>query len=110
MTYDLIIQGGTVVDPAQSIHGTMDVAIQDGLIAELSPSLAASQATKTIDARGQLVVPGLIDLHVHVYHRHVPISLEPDSLCAAGGVSLPEDDKHLKQTHVRRKIMRRVHF
>ncbi len=87
MTYDLIIQGGTVVDPAQSIHGTMDVAIQDGLIAELSPSLAASQATKTIDARGQLVVPGLIDLHVHVYHRHVPISLEPDSLCAAGGVT-----------------------
>ena len=87
MTYDVLIQGGTVVDPAQSIHGAMDVGIRDGVIAELAPSLDASQATRIIDARGQLVVPGLIDLHVHVYHRHVPISLEPDALCPAGGVT-----------------------
>jgi dihydroorotase len=87
MTYDLLIQGGTVIDPSQSLHAPMDVAISNGVIAELAPSLDASQAATTVDARDQLVIPGLIDLHVHVYHRHVPISLEPDSLCAAGGVT-----------------------
>ena len=87
MAYDLVVRGGTVVDPSQSIHAPMDVAIRDGLIAEVAPSIDTSQAEKIVDARGQLVVPGLIDLHVHVYHRHVPISLEPDGLCAAGGVT-----------------------
>ena len=77
MTCDLLIQGGTVIDPSQSLHAPMDVAISNGVIAELAPSLDASQAATTVDARDQLVIPGLIDLHVHVYHRHVPIRWNP---------------------------------
>lgn len=87
MDYDILIKGGTVVDPAQSLHGVMDVAVKGEKIAALEAGLEPAPGTRVVDARGQLVVPGLIDLHVHVYYRHVGLSLEPDSLSAAGGVT-----------------------
>jgi len=87
MTYDLLIQGGTVVDPSQSIHEPRDVAIEGDRIVAVEPNLQPAAGTKVVDARGQLVVPGLIDLHVHVYYRHMGLCLDADSLCAAGGVT-----------------------
>lgn len=87
MALDLLVRGGTVVDPSQGLHGTADVAVRDGKIAAVGPSLAADPAAQTVDARGLLVMPGLIDLHVHVYRGHVSIGLEPDPLCPAGGVT-----------------------
>jgi len=65
-TYDLIVKGGRVIDPAQRLDRTADVAVAGGRIAAIQPSISADQAADVLDARGKLVTPGLIDLHVHV--------------------------------------------
>ncbi|MFT5466383.1 MAG: dihydroorotase [Verrucomicrobiales bacterium] len=86
MQYDILIQGGEVIDPSQQLLGARDIAIKDGKIAAIAESLSDVEARHTIDARGLIVTPGLIDLHVHVY-THVPLGLDADSLCPAGGVT-----------------------
>ncbi len=64
-TYDLVIRGGRVIDPSVRLDAIRDVAIAGGRIAAVEPSIAAGAAS-TMDARGKLVVPGLIDIHTHV--------------------------------------------
>ncbi len=87
MEYDILITGGEVIDPAESIRGRKDIAVKDGVIVAVADSLDDAVAQNTIDARGQYVVPGLIDLHVHVNRGHDPFGIEPDPLCPAGGVT-----------------------
>ncbi|MCC2690640.1 MAG: amidohydrolase, partial [Rhizobiaceae bacterium] len=84
--YDILIRGGTVIDPSQDISRTRDVAIRDGRIAALLDPGAPGDARHSVDATGCLVTPGLIDLHVHVY-THVPLGLDADQLCLSGGVT-----------------------
>jgi dihydroorotase len=67
MMYDLLVRGGHVIDPAQNINAVMDVAIKDGKIAAVQTGIDPSLAAKSLDARGQLVLPGLIDTHAHVF-------------------------------------------
>ena len=62
--YDLIIRGGLVIDPSVRLAAVRDVAIAGGRIAAVEPGIT-SAAAETIDARGKLVVPGLIDIHTH---------------------------------------------
>jgi N-acyl-D-amino-acid deacylase len=64
MTYDLIIRNGTIVDGLGGEPYTGDVAVQDGVIAAVG-SVNGSAATREIDATGQLVTPGFVDLHTH---------------------------------------------
>ena len=87
MQCDILIRGGEVIDPSQQLRGVRDVAVRDGVILSVAETLTDVEARHTIDARGQYVVPGLIDLHVHVYPGHTPLGLEPDPLCPAGGVT-----------------------
>ena len=61
----ILIKGGRVLDPAQGIDESLDVLIEEGRIARIGKNLKA-QGVETIDADGQLVVPGLIDVHVHL--------------------------------------------
>ena len=65
--YDLLIKGGTVVDPSQNINGPNDVAVEDGKIALVAPDIPASEAARVVEVKGKLVTPGLIDLHTHIY-------------------------------------------
>ncbi|MBI2187350.1 MAG: amidohydrolase family protein [Acidobacteria bacterium] len=62
--YDLIIRGGRVIDPSLRLDAIRDVAIAGGRIAAVEANLAA-EAAEVIDARGRLVVPGLLDIHTH---------------------------------------------
>jgi dihydroorotase len=63
-SYELIIKGGRVIDPSVGIDAVRDVAISAGKIAAVAPNITES-AAETIDARGKIVAPGLIDIHVH---------------------------------------------
>jgi dihydroorotase len=63
--YDLIIRGGRVIDPSLRLDAIRDVAIAAGRIAAVDENISAASAD-TIDARGKLVVPGLLDIHTHV--------------------------------------------
>ncbi len=74
---DLIIQGGTVIDPATGLHSRSDVAITDGRIVAVEPDIGLGEATEVLDATDLLVVPGLIDLHVHVYWGGADLSILP---------------------------------
>ncbi|HEY7285750.1 MAG TPA: hypothetical protein VH497_09925 [Vicinamibacterales bacterium] len=64
--YDLLISGGRVIDPAAKADRVADVAIAGGRVAAVAGRMDPAQASNVLDARGRLVVPGLIDLHVHV--------------------------------------------
>ena len=79
--YDLIIRGGRVINPAQKIDATRDVAIANGRIAAIQAEISADSA-QTLDARGKLVMPGLIDIHTHAARVS-----EGPGLCLADGVT-----------------------
>ena len=66
-SYDTLILNGTVIDPAAGREGRFDVAVKDGKIAAVEPDLSAASARETIDATDELVIPGMIDTHAHVY-------------------------------------------
>lgn len=65
--YDLLLQGGHVVDAKNHISAIRDVAIKDGKIAAVEEHIDPSKALKTVDVKGLYVTPGLVDIHVHVY-------------------------------------------
>src|SRR5438105_10625060 len=63
----LLIKGGHVIDPANKIDAVMDVLLRDGRVAEVAaPNKIRASADEKFDARGLIVTPGLIDLHVHL--------------------------------------------
>jgi dihydroorotase len=64
---DVLIRGGHVIDPKNRIDAQMDVAIAGGKIVRVAAGIPADNARKVVDARGMYVVPGLIDLHTHVF-------------------------------------------
>ncbi|MSV31308.1 MAG: hypothetical protein EXQ57_02195 [Bryobacterales bacterium] len=86
--YDILIRNGEVRDPASGYKARADVAIRDGKIAAIESSLPAEKAREVIDARGLYVVPGLVDLHTHIYYGggSVP-GIEADSVAARSGVT-----------------------
>jgi dihydroorotase len=65
--YDLLLQGGHVVDAKNRISEVRDVALKDGRIAEVASHIDPAKAAKTVDVSGLYVTPGLVDIHVHVY-------------------------------------------
>jgi len=65
--YDLLIKGGTVIDPSRGLHGLSDVAVQDGKIARVARSISIEDAARVVQVTGKIVTPGMIDLHTHVY-------------------------------------------
>jgi dihydroorotase len=66
-TFDLLLQGGRVIDPGSGTDGLRDVAIRNGKIAVVQSGVLPSSAMEVVDVTGKVVLPGLIDTHAHVY-------------------------------------------
>src|SRR5687768_16318892 len=60
--FDLIVRGGRVIDPSLRLDAVRDIAVAGGRIAAVEAQIAGDAAV-TIDARGKMVVPGLLDIH-----------------------------------------------
>jgi dihydroorotase len=80
-SYDLIIKGGRVIDPSAGLDAVRDLAIAGGRIAAVEANIAGD-ARQTIDARGKIVSPGLIDIHTHAGR-----SKEGPPMCLQDGVT-----------------------
>lgn len=89
--YDLLIKGGTVVDPSQNLHTPLDVAVINGKIAEVSANIPEDQAVEVYSAKGRIVTPGLIDIHVHVYEGYGEAGVNADHYCLSRGVTTVVD-------------------
>jgi len=63
---NLLIKGGRVIDPSQGLDDTLDLVVENGLVKEIGKGLVAPSGAETVDATGKYVVPGLIDMHVHL--------------------------------------------
>ena len=85
--YDLILKGGRVIDPAKSMDQIADIAIQDGKVVAVEPNIDSTKSRLTINVAGLLVVPGLIDLHVHCNLYKNPESLDPTAAGVGTGVT-----------------------
>ena len=64
--YDLVIKGGRAYDPAQGLDGLLDIGVTGGRIAAIEPAIDDPDAKRTMQLRGQLVIPGMVDMHVHM--------------------------------------------
>jgi dihydroorotase len=91
MAYDLLIKGGTLIDPARNIHANKDVAFSNGVVAAVDDNLSKTDALEVLDASGCLVTPGMIDLHVHVFYGVSHFGIEPDPTCLAKGATTVVD-------------------
>jgi dihydroorotase len=89
-TFDLLIEGGTIVDPSQKLHAPLDVAIKDGKIAEVSKDIPKDQALKIVSAKDKIVTPGFIDVHAHCYDG-VGVGMNADRYCLTRGVTTAVD-------------------
>ena len=78
--FDLVIKGGDVLDPSQSLRGKRDIGIRWGVVEAVEADIPAARASKMIDASGKLVTPGLVDLHCHVYPYGSAIGIPADEL------------------------------
>ena len=81
--FDLVLKGGRVIDPAQNVDAVLDVAFAGGKVAAVGANLGA--AAETRDVTGKLVVPGLIDLHTHVYWGGTSLGVDPDDYARFSG-------------------------
>ena len=91
MKYDLLIKGGTVIDPSQTLHAERDVAFLDRKVASVQARIPESEAREVFDASGLLVTPGLIDIHAHTFWGASDPGLPTDPVNVAKGVTTTVD-------------------
>jgi len=90
-TYDLLLSGGTVLNPATGLRQQLDVGVKDARIAALQAKLPRAEAKRVIEVPGCYVTPGLIDFHVHSFWGVNPYGCELDSVCLSTGVTTAID-------------------
>jgi dihydroorotase len=90
-TFDLLLTGGTVLNPATGVNQKLDVAIANGRVAVMQADLPRANVKRVLDVSGCYVTPGLIDFHVHSYWGVNPYGCNLDALCLATGVTTTMD-------------------
>jgi dihydroorotase len=91
MTFDLILRGGRVIDPSQSLDAIADVAFAAGKVARVGQKIEAGPGTDVRDVSGRIVTPGLIDLHTHVYWGGTSLGIDAEDFCRTSGVTTAID-------------------
>ena len=91
MPIDLILRGGRVIDPSQSLDAFTDVAFAGGKVVQLGRDLAADAGTEVRNVSGRIITPGLIDLHTHVYWGGTSLGIDPEEFCRTSGVTTAID-------------------
>ena len=89
--YDLVLKGGHVVDPSQGIDKIQDIAFTDGKVSKVSDEIPGSDGNDVRDVSKSIVVPGLIDLHTHVYWGGTSLGIDADDFCRHNGVTTAVD-------------------
>jgi len=89
--FDLLLTGGTVLNPATGVNRKLDVGVAGGRVAAVESDLPVANAKKVVDVSGCYVTPGLIDFHVHSYWGVNPYGCNLDALCLATGVTTTMD-------------------
>jgi dihydroorotase len=87
---DLLIKGGTVIDPGQGLHSALDVAVKDGKILMVSRDLPEAGARNVVSAKDKIVTPGFIDIHVHCFDG-ISFGANADRTCLGRGVTTVVD-------------------
>lgn len=95
-SFDLVLKGGHVVDPANDIDSPMDVGVRDGKIVRMEIDIPTDDSDHTIDVSERWVTPGLIDIHVHSYHLRKALT-DPDTNSGKFTGSLMVDAHFLKE-------------
>jgi dihydroorotase len=90
-SFDLLLCGGTVLNPATNINQKLDVGVTNGRVAAIHADLPRADAKRVLDVGGCYVTPGLIDFHVHSYWGVNPYGCNLDALCLATGVTTTMD-------------------
>jgi dihydroorotase len=85
--FDLVIKGGNVFDPSQGLKAKRDIGIRFGVVEALDADIPAARALKVLDAGGRTVVPGLVDLHAHVFPYGSAIGIPADELVPFQGTT-----------------------
>jgi dihydroorotase len=85
--FDLVLRGGRLLDPGSGLDSAGDVGFRDGRIAAIGPRLELEGARKVVDVHGGIVVPGLVDLHTHVYWGATGLGVDAEQLCCRSGTT-----------------------
>lgn len=97
--YDILLKGGHVIDPKSQLNAVKDVAVKDGKIAMVADNINPKEAHQVVAAKGLYVVPGIIDIHTHVFFGHHPdqylmngtVAVVPDGFTFREGVTTVAD-------------------
>ena len=85
--YDLVLKKGRVIDTTLKLDRVMDVGVSNGKIMTVAEDISKSFEAKTIDCNGLIVIPGLIDMHVHLFHTRQHLGIDPDYIMKRSGVT-----------------------
>ncbi|MGJ4931791.1 amidohydrolase/deacetylase family metallohydrolase [Bradyrhizobium sp. HKCCYLS2038] len=91
MTYDLVLKGGRVIDPAQGLDQIADVAFSGGRVAAVGAGISAADSADVRDVSGRIVAPGFIDLHTHVYWGGTSLGVDATDFARQSGVTTVVD-------------------
>lgn len=89
--YDLLLKNGTLIDPTTNLHKPGDLAVTGSLISAVHGANSGAASRRVLDVSGLYVMPGFIDLHVHVFSGVTHYGIDVDPTCLGRGVTTALD-------------------